>query len=196
MAVVLGSLVTGMFLTAQGRRNARTAAAERREQRALARVERVRAAVSDLGDALSTLLSAYSEVVESAREEPGQGGASEFVPTVTSIGSEVRSVARQSWFRFQNDTGLQLAGRRDVDRAVRRLDQVFEDGTIAVFDGHGAYQGDALADLSHAHTLLGELQSSIDMTLAVTQAHAQKIEADLETAPNPWSTRAAKYLGV
>lgn len=194
-AAVAGAVVTGAFLGAQARQGARNAAAERREQRAESRAQRVRAATSDLTDALTALLSAYSRVVESAREDSNQGGMSEFNPTVRDIDPELTTAVQKSWARYQSDTGVQLPVRRDHNTALRRLDLMLEQGTVPVFH-NGEYQGETLADLTHAHALLGDLRTSTDLVLALAQAHANKLEADLDASPDSRLRRLRVYLGL
>jgi len=184
-----------MFLSAQARQGARNATAERREQRAESRAQRVRAATSDLTDALTALLSAYSRVVESAREEPDRGGMSEFVPTVQEIDPEPTTAVQKSWARYQIDTGVQLPIRQDHNTALRRLDLMLEQGTVPVFHD-GVYQGETVADLSHAHGLLGDLRTTTDLVLALAQAHAHKLESDLDATPDSGLRRLRVYLGL
>lgn len=194
-AAIAGAVVTGVFLSAQARHAARNATAERREQRAAARAQRARAAASDLADALTELLSAYSRVVESAREDSNMGGLSEFSPTVRDIDPDLVTAVQKSWARYQIDTGVLLALRRDHDVALRRLQLMIDDGTVPVFHD-GKYQGEALADLSHAYGLLTDLRASTELVLAMAQAHADTAEASLDERPESWLRRLGRYLGL
>lgn len=194
-AAVAGAVVTGVFLGAQSRQAARIAAAERREQRAASRAQRLRAAAADLADALTDLLSAYSRVVESAREDPKMGGMSEFNPAIRDIDPVVITAARKSWARYQMDTGLLLPLRRDHDTALRRLNMVLDEGTVPVFH-NGKYQGETLADLSHAYALLGDLRASTEAVLATAQAHADGAERELDAPILGGLRRLRSYLDL
>jgi len=177
---VAGAVVTGVFLTIQARQIASGAAAERRERRAEQRVERVRVATSDLTDALSAALSEYDAVVQSAREEAPSGGQTEFAPALTKIDATVRPQLLKAWARYQIATGLQLPGRQNVSRVIRRLDLMIEDGTVPVFDADSRYIGEDVATLSGAYRMLGELRAEIDSVFAATQANVQRLEHALE----------------
>ena len=172
----LGALSASIPVLVKGWLDDRSAGKRHRTDLADARIERIRAATSDLTDALSGLVSAYDHVVRSAKEDGQAEGHSEFYPESREVDPAARQALDRAWAQYQTVTGVQVTGRQELEQVARTLDRMIETQVVQVFGGDGTYHEDA-ARLVDAHTALAKLRAAEDGVLTRAQQHLADVGA-------------------